>query len=54
MKIVEQLMEALIRQQKATNEVQRLVAEIDGKIDGRGKYPRKPGLKRKPRKKEQP
>jgi hypothetical protein len=32
MKIVEQLMEALIRQQEATNEVQRLVAEIDRKV----------------------
>jgi hypothetical protein len=44
MKIVEQLMEAVLRAQAAQAEVDRLVAEIQAKTDGRRQ-------KRKPRKK---
>ena len=45
MKLVEELMEALLRQHDANQEVVRLMAEIEAKVDGR-KQRRKPRKKR--------
>jgi len=44
MKLVEELMDALVRYQEAKTEVERLVAEVKTRVDGRRQ-------KRKPRKK---
>jgi hypothetical protein len=49
MKLVEQLKEAILRRMEADAEVVRLERELAAKVDGRGRYKRIPGAKRKRR-----